>query len=89
METETSGTLEVWTESGTATSEHVTYDVVAEIIPLPAAEIEIIKVSEGYGKSLKMTVDNSTVPTQPNITLTWEYSNGDKSTGEVARRVKS
>ena len=82
--TETSGTLEVWTEAGTATSEHVTYDVVAEIISLPAAAIEVIKVSEGYGKSLKMTVDNSTVPTQPNITLTWEYSNGDKSTGEVA-----
>lgn len=82
--TETSGTLEVWTEAGTATSEHVTYDVVAEIIPLPAAAIEVIKVSEGYGKSLKMTVDNSTVPTQPNITLTWEYSNGDKSSGEVA-----
>ena len=83
-ETETSGTLEVWTESGTATSEHVTYDVVAEVIPLPKAAIEIIKVSEGYGKSLKMTVDNSTVPTQPQITLTWEYSNGDKSNGEVA-----
>ncbi len=82
--TETSGTLDVWTESGTATSEHVTYDVVAEVIALPAAEIEIIKVSEGYGKSLKMTVDNSSVPTQPQITLTWEYSNGDKSTGEVA-----
>ena len=82
--TETTGTLEVWTEAGTATSEHVTYDVVAEIIPLPAAAIEIIKVSEGYGKSLKMTVDNSTVPTQPQITLTWEYSNGDKSNGEVA-----
>jgi len=82
--TETSGTLEVWTESGSATSEHVKYDVVAEVIPLPQAAIEIIKVSEGYGKSLKMTVDNSTVPTQPNITLTWEYSNGDKSSGEVA-----
>ncbi len=54
------------------------------MIALPEAAIEIIKVSEGYGKSLKMTVDNSTVPTQPNITLTWEYSNGDKSIGEVA-----
>ncbi len=82
--TETSGTLDVWTESGTATSEHVTYDVVAEVIPLPEAAIEITKVSEGYGKSLKMTVDNSSVPTQPQITLTWEYSNGDKSNGEVA-----
>lgn len=82
--TETSGTLEVWTENGTATSEHVTYDVVAEPYALPAAVIDIMNVSEGYGKTLQMTVDNSVVPTQPNITLTWEYSNGDKSNGEVA-----
>ena len=87
-ETETSGTLEVWTEVGTATSEHVTYDVVAEPIALPAAVIDIMKVAEGYGKTLQMTVDNSTVLTQPNITLTWEYSNGDKSTGEVASGAK-
>ena len=83
-ETSTSGTLEAWTESGTATSEHVVLDVVAEVIPLPAAKIDITKVNSGYVKSLLMTVDNSTVPTQPVITLTWEYSNGDKSAGEVA-----
>lgn len=83
-ETETSGTLEVWTESGSALSEKVTVDVVAEPIALPAAKIDITKVNSGYVKSLLMTVDNSTVPTQPTITLTWEYSNGDASTGEVA-----
>ena len=83
-ETETSGTLEAWTESGTATSEHVTIDVVAEVIALPAAKIDITKVNSGYVKSLQMTVDNSEVPTRPAITLTWEYSNGDKSNGEVA-----
>ena len=83
-ETETSGTLEVWTESGTATSEHVKYDVVAEAIALPAATVDITKVNNGYVKTLLMTVDNTTVLTQPQITLTWEYSNGDKSTGEVA-----
>jgi hypothetical protein len=82
--TETSGTLEVWTENGTATSEHVTYDVVAEPITLPLATIDITKVNAGYVKSLKMTADNSEVPMQPTITLTWEYSNGDKSAGEVA-----
>lgn len=82
--TETSGTLEVWTESGSALSEKVTVDVVAEPIALPAAKIDITKVNSGYVKSLLMTVDNSTVPTQPTITLTWEYSNGDASTGEVA-----
>lgn len=82
--TSTSGTLEAWTESGSATSEHVTYDVVAEAIALPAATIDITKVNAGFIKTLKMTVDNSTVLTQPNITLTWEYSNGDNSGKEVA-----
>ena len=84
FETETSGTLEVWTESGSAKSEVVAMDVVAETIQLPAAKIEITKVNSGYVKSLLMTADGSSVLTQPNITLTWEYSNGDASTGEVA-----
>ena len=82
--TTTSGTLEAWTESGTATSEHVSTEVKAETIYLPAATVDITKVNAGYIKTLKMTVDNSQVETQPNITLTWEYSNGDKSIGEVA-----
>jgi hypothetical protein len=82
--TETSGTLEVWTENGTATSEHVTYIVDATPITLPTATIDITKVNAGYVKTLKMTADNSNVPMQPTITLTWEYSNGDKSAGEVA-----
>ena len=83
-ETSTSGTLEVWTESGTATSEHKVVEVDATPIVLPQATVDITKVNAGYVKTLLMTVDNSTVPTQPQITLTWEYSNGDKSTGEVA-----
>ena len=82
--TTTSGTLEAWTESGTATSEHVSTEVKAETIYLPAATVDITKVNAGYIKTLKMTADNSQVETQPNITLTWEYSNGDKSIGEVA-----
>jgi hypothetical protein len=81
--TETSGTLEAWTELGRGESNHVKVDVVAEVINLPAAAIDITKVNAGYVKTLKMTVDNAEVPTQPQITLTWEYSNGDKSTGEV------
>lgn len=82
--TETSGTLEVWTENGTATSEHATYEVDATPITLPTATVDITKVNAGYVKTLKMTADNSNVPMQPTITLTWEYSNGDKSAGEVA-----
>ena len=83
-ETETSGTLEAWTENGTATSEKVTAEVKAEVIYLPIATVDITKVNAGFVKTLQMKADNSTVETQPNITLTWEYSNGDKSTGEVA-----
>ena len=81
--TETSGTLEVWTESGTYTSEHVTMDVVAEAIELPKAAIDIKKVKAGYVKTLQLSVNNTEVPTQPTITLTYEYSNGDKSATEV------
>lgn len=83
-ETETSGTLEAWTENGTATSEKVTAEVKAEIINLPAATVDITKVNAGFVKTLQMKADGSSVETQPTITLTWEYSNGDKSTGEVA-----
>jgi hypothetical protein len=82
--TTTSGTLDVWTESGTATSEHKIVEVDATPIKLPGAVVDITKVNAGYVKTLLMTVDNSTVPTQPQITLSWEYSNGDKSTGEVS-----
>ncbi len=84
FETETSGTVEFWTEVGTAKSDVVTVEVVAEPIALPAASVDITKVNSGYVKTLKMTADNSNVPMQPTITLTWEYSNGDKSAGEVA-----
>ena len=84
FETETSGTVEFWTEVGSAKSDVVTVEVVAEPIALPTATVDITKVNEGYVKTLLMQVDNSTVPTQPSITLTWEYSNGDQSTGEVA-----
>ena len=82
--TETSGTLEAWTENGTAISEKASVEVKAEVINLPAATVDILKVNAGYIKTLQMKADNSIVETQPNITLTWEYSNGDKSTGEVA-----
>jgi hypothetical protein len=81
-ETETSGTLEAWTELGTATSEKATVDIVAEVITLPQAAVDITKVNAGYVKTYKMTVDNTTVPTQPQITLTYEY-NGKASAGEV------
>ena len=71
--TSTSGTLEAWTESGSATSEHAIENVDCSIITLPQAEVAIKKVNQGYFKELTMTVSNAEVPTQPNITLTYDF----------------
>lgn len=72
-ETTTSGTLTVWTVSGTATSEKVEVEVVAEPITLPNATAAITKVNDGYWKEYKLSVDNTTVPTMPQILMTYEF----------------
>ena len=72
--TSTSGTLDAWTVSGTAESEHATQEVDASVIALPEAVVDITKVNNGYVKTYKLTVDNSTVPTQPNILITYKYN---------------
>ena len=77
--TSTSGKLDAWTTSGTAESEHTTIDVDASVIALPGAVVDITKVNNGYVKTYKMTVDNSTVPTQPTILLTYKYNGGEES----------
>ena len=74
--TSTSGTLDAWTTCGTAESEHAIQEVDATVIALPEAKVDITKVNNGYVKTYKLTVDNSTVPTQPNILITYKY-NGD------------
>ena len=71
--TTTSGTLDAWTESGSATSEHAVETVDCSVITLPLANVAIKKVNTGFVKELTMTVENGDVPTQPNITLTYEY----------------
>lgn len=77
--TTTSGKLDAWTVSGTAESEHTTIDVDASVLSLPAAVVDITKVNAGYVKTYKMTVDNTTVPTQPTILLTYKYNGGEES----------
>ena len=78
--TSTSGTLDAWTTCGTAESEHAIQEVDASVIALPEAKVDITKVNNGYVKTYKMTVDNSSVPTQPNILLTYKYNGvGDES----------
>ena len=71
--TSTSGVLEAWTESGSATSEHAVENVDCSIITLPMADVAIKKVNSGYVKELTMTVSKAEVPTQPNITLTYNF----------------
>ena len=71
--TTTSGTLEAWTEAGTATSEHAIEQVDCSVITLPMAEVSIKKVNTGYVKELNLTVSNASVPTQPSITLTYDF----------------
>ena len=77
--TTTSGTLDAWTTSGSAESEHTTQEVDASVISLPGAVVDITKVNNGYVKTYKMTVDNSTVPTQPTILLTYKFNGGEES----------
>lgn len=72
--TETSGTLEVWTKSGTAESNHITTEVICEEIALPGAEAALIGVGEGYIKTYKLSVSNAEVPTQPQLFIDVEYT---------------
>ena len=71
--TTTAGVLEAWTESGSASSEHAVENVECSVIALPMASVAIKKVNQGYFKELTMTVSNADVPTQPNITLTYDF----------------
>jgi len=70
----TSGKLVAWTESGSAKSEEVSVDVVAEIINLPAVAADITGVDAGFVKTYKMTVSNSDVPTQPALFFNYKYT---------------
>ncbi len=71
--TSTSGTLQAWTTSGSATSEIVTQEVECVMISLPAATASIIAVEPGYGKTYSLTVSNAEVPTQPTIFLDYKF----------------
>lgn len=83
-ETATSGTLKAYTTCGNATSNVV--EVAVECVPvvLPAAEVAISSVEEGYGKTYVVSVDNSDVPLQPTIFISYVFNgaNGEVLTGE-------
>ncbi len=75
--TSTSGQLQAWTVSGSATSEVVSIDVECVEISLPAATAAITAVEEGYAKTYTLNVDNSEVPTKPTIFLDYKFVNED------------
>lgn len=75
--TNTSGTLEAWTVSGSATSAVVSTEVECVNISLPAATAAITAVESGYGKTFTLNVDNSEVPTKPTIFLEYTFVNED------------
>lgn len=67
------GTVEIWTTAGTTESDHVTVDVEVSEIVLPEPDAKITKVSEGFAKTYLVTVDNSEVPTQPNLMFNYKF----------------
>lgn len=80
-ETTTSGKLEAWTVCGDAKSEVVTIDVDCTPCPLPTVVGTINNVQAGFGKSYKLTVDNTDVPLRPTIFISYEFTgvSGEKS----------
>ncbi len=71
--TTTSGTLEAWTTSGTATSEKVTVQVECVIIQLPQATVAITNASVGFAKEYTISVSNEDVPTKPTLYVAYQY----------------
>lgn len=74
-----SGTLEVWTTSGDAESEHVTLEVSNELVPVSAATASISAVQAGFGKTYTLTADNSTVDLAPTLYIDAEFKGKDAS----------
>lgn len=78
-ETTTSGKLQAWTTVGDAKSNVIETEVDCTPIALPAVTATISSVSEGYGKTYTLSVDNSNVELRPNIFISYTVydENGD------------
>ncbi len=75
----------IWTtltSDATVASNEVTFTSDADAIKLPTPEVEIVGVNEGYDKTYQVTIDNSEVPTNPDITYSYTY--GDQSGENMA-----
>ena len=73
--TTTSGVLQAWTVSGSATSEIVYTEIECVNIALPGAEAIITSVESGYAKTYTLKVENTDVPTQPTLFLEYKFVN--------------
>lgn len=71
-ETTTSGTLKAWTTVGDAKSNVIEVAVDCTPIVLPAVTATISSVTEGYGKTYTLSVDNSEVELRPTIFISYE-----------------
>lgn len=91
-ETTTSGTFKAWTTCGEATSEIIETVVDCDPIKLPEVVATISSVTEGFGKTYTLSVDNSEVPLRPSISIEYEFTgvNGDtfSSTEDVYSGAK-
>ena len=72
-----SGTLKIWTTSGSATSDIATVDVDNDEVALPATTASIAAVEDGYGKSYKLIADNSTTPLAPKLFIDYTFTPKD------------
>ena len=68
-----SGTLVAWTEIGSDKSKEVTFEVVCEEVKLPTPVSQIVAVDNGYAKTYQVTIDNSTIVTNPNIMFEYTF----------------
>ncbi|MDE6479893.1 MAG: hypothetical protein K2L45_06445 [Muribaculaceae bacterium] len=80
--TTTSGVLKAWTTVGEAKSEVVEENVECVAYVLPAADVTISSVKEGFGKTYTLTVSNADVPMRPTIFINYEFNGVN---GEVVK----
>lgn len=82
-DTTTSGTLKAWTTCDGASSQVMEVAVDCAPIVLPDVVATISSVSEGFGKTYTLSVDNSDVPLRPTIFISYEFKgvNGETLSG--------
>jgi len=83
-ETETSGVLKAYTKVGDAKSAEVEVTVDCNPVVLPDVTATVTSVSEGYGKTYTLSVNNADVPMRPTIFINYEFTgvNGEKLSEE-------